>query len=529
MNPGSEGPEHRSSEVETLRARVAELEQTLEFCRLAFDAWSREEAGGSEAYFRAVFESNPTAMVIVDREGRIVLANAVAERLFGYPRRELEGQVIESLLPARFRPGHPGYREGFMGDPRSRPMGAGRDLYGCRKDGSEVPVEIALNPITVDGRTMVLSVIVDITERRRAEERFRLAVESAPNAMIMVDARGMIVMVNSEAERLFGYPREEMVGQQVEMLLPDRFKEGHPPLRAAFHRTPAARRMGAGRDLFARRRDGSEVPVEIGLNPLETEEGTMVLSAIVDISERKAAEARLRGTAEDLARSNAELEQFAYVASHDLQEPLRMVASYTQLLAHRYRGRLDQDADEFIGYAVDGVQRMQRMINELLEYSRVSSGESFEPVDCNDVVHRVLEDLRVTIEEADALIDVQRLPVVQADAPQLARVFQNLISNAIKYRSGSRPAIRIWAQRIEGDWRFAVFDNGIGIDAQFRERIFIIFQRLHSRRQYSGTGLGLALCRRIIERHSGRIWVEGNERGGSTFWFTLPDSGRDSV
>jgi len=255
----------------------------------------------SERRLQLIVEAAPNAVVMIDRSGEIVMVNAQAERVFGYSRAELVGQPVEMLVPERFRGHHPELRAAFFVDPRPRPMGAGRDLYGLKKDGSEFPIEIGLNPIETDDGTMVLSAIVDITERkaaeaalRESEQRFRLVVEAAPNAMVMSDQAGQILMVNTEAERLFGYSRAELVGQPVEMLVPERFRGHHPGLRAAFFVDPRPRPMGAGRDLYGLKKDGSEFPVEIGLNPIETDNGTMVLSAIVDITERKAADQALR-------------------------------------------------------------------------------------------------------------------------------------------------------------------------------------------------------------------------------------------
>jgi len=245
-----------------------------------------------------------------------------------------------------------------------------------------------------------------------------------------------------------------------------------------------------------------------------------------DITRRKVAEKALVEQSEALKRSNKELEQFAYVTSHDLQEPLRMVSGYSQLLARRYQGKLDADADEFIAYLVDGANRMKRLINDLLAYSRVQrGGKNFEETDSGAALEQAVANLQAAIEEQGAEVAHDPLPTVMADTPHLVQVFQNLIGNAIKFHGQDTPHIRVSATKNENKWTFSVRDNGIGIDPQYADRIFRIFQRLHGREEYPGTGIGLAICKKIVERHGGRIWVESQPGEGSTFYFNLSKKG----
>lgn len=362
-----------------------------------------------------------------------------------------------------------------------------------------------------------------------SEKRFRLVIESMPNAIVVVDETGKITLVNAQTETLFGYNRGELIGQRVEILIPERIHPHHSGYRASFMANPETRPMGQGRDLYGLRKDGHEVPVEIGLSPMENEEGLFILSVITDITKRKQIEEQVKQQADELARSNADLEQFAYVASHDLQEPLRMVSSYLQLLQRRYKNQLGDDAHEFITFAVDGATRMKALINDLLAYSRVESrGKTYKSVACEEILERVLLNLNLAIDESGAIITHDPLPEIKADETQLHQLFQNLISNALKFRREAPPRICINVKRAETQWVFSFQDNGIGFEQQFADRIFVIFQRLHSREEYAGTGIGLAICKKIVERHGGRMWVESEPGQGSTFYFTLPMKKEDN-
>jgi PAS domain S-box-containing protein len=343
---------------------------------------------------------------------------------------------------------------------------------------------------------------------------------------VVVNQTGEIVILNLQAEKKFGYRRDELLGQQVTNIIPDGFAERlHADgLRSA--EDALAQQIDTGIELTGQRKDGSAFPIEIMLSPLESAEETLVTAAIRDISVRKDAETHLLQKVEELRKSNEELEQFAYLASHDLQEPLRMVTSYTQLLARRYKGKLDADADEFIAYAVDGATRMQRLIQDLLAYSRVGAKEgNLTETSSEEALQRALSNLRGAIEETGAIVTHDSLPMVMADEGQLVQLFQNLVGNAIKYQNKGVPEVHVSAE-VYGrkKWIFAVKDNGLGIERQYFERIFGMFQRLHKREEFAGTGVGLAICKKIVERHGGTISVESQPGMGSTFRFILAGS-----
>lgn len=348
-----------------------------------------------------------------------------------------------------------------------------------------------------------------------SEARFQAILEGTPNGVVMVNAEGRMVFVNAEIERLFGYAREELLGQPVEQLVPRAFADAHSRHRAESPRQLQRRDMGAGRDLFAIRKDGTEFQVEVGLNPITRDGEAFVVASVVDISARKEAE-------RELQRSNEELQRFAYVASHDLQEPLRTVASYVQLLERRYEDRLDADGKDFMAFVVDGARRMQRMVDDLLTLSRVGShGVDLVPTSADEALDRAMDDLALALQETGATVTRTPLPTVRADARQLEQLFANLLGNAMKFSGPTPPRIDVGARREGPQWTFSVRDHGIGIEPQYFDRIFVIFQRLHSREEYPGTGIGLALCKKIVERHGGRIWVESEPGKGATFHFTL--------
>src|ERR1700729_1708647 len=368
----------------------------------------------------------------------------------------------------------------------------------------------------------------DAAEKHLAqmEGRYRGLLEAAPDAMVVVNQGGEIVLLNLQAEKQFGYRRDELLGQKVTNIIPEGFAERLIADDLRSTEDALAQQIGTGIELTGQRKDGSAFPIEIMLSPLQNAEGTLVTAAIRNIGVRKDAEATLLQKVEELNRSNEELGQFAYIASHDLQEPLRMVASYTQLLSRRYKGKLDSDADEFIAFAVDGAGRMQRLIQDLLAFSRVGTkGKDLLETSSEEALQQALINLRGAIQESGALVTHDPLPSVLADEMQLVQLFQNLIGNAIKYQNPGVPKVHISATKNGGkQWTFAVKDNGLGIDPQYFERIFGMFQRLHKREEFAGTGIGLAICKKIVERHGGSISVESQPGEGSTFSFALAGS-----
>lgn len=477
----------------------------------------------SELTFQLMVESVPNAIVLLNRDGKIVYINSQAEKLFGYERIELIGQVVEELLPVRYRQNHPAFRDSFFLSPKVRPMGAGRELFGLRKDKSEFPIEIGLNPLVTADGTLVLASIIDITERKKAEQRFRLVVESAPNAMVLVNEEGTISLVNAQTEKLFGYGRDELIGIKLEILLPERFREEHPDRRNQFFQSPSVRSMGAGRDLFARRKNGTEIQVEIGLNPIDTDEGLMVLASIIDITERKNQEATLIRKNE-LEVKNKELEQFAFLASHDLQEPLRTVSNYIQILEEDYGNTLDVNATHHLKTIDQATKRMSILVKALLMYARIGRDQKLALTDLNRILSEVLSDLENLILSSNAKIISDPLPSLNVYEVEFRQLLQNLISNAIKFsKKGIDPEVRIRCEKEDAFCHFLVQDNGIGIDLKYLDRIFFIFQRLHLKEEYEGHGIGLAHCKKIIELHNGRIWVESDPEVGSKFHFIIPD------
>lgn len=597
-----------------------------------------------ESKLRTVIESVPSGIIMVDVEGKIILSNSETEKMFKYESGELIGKSVETLVPMRFRDNHPGYRDNFIERPTKRQMGAGRDLSGVGKDGSEIPVEIGLNHINTDDGKFIIASIVDISERKTSEERYKLfvnsvkdyaiimldpegvvlswnegaerlkgykaneilghyfsefysqesssmglpaselaiaaqegryedenwrvrkdgskfwasvvitalrdtsgklqgfgkvtrdlterkkqeekfstIVESVPNGIILVNSDGKIILCNSDAEKMFGYAREEMLGNTVELLVPTRFQKNHPTHRTGFTNNPQKRQMGAGRDLSGLRKDGTEFPVEIGLNPIHLPEGHCVLASVVDITERKGIEDKLHKAYEQVQQKNEEMEQFVYTVSHDLKAPLVTSTSFIGFLREDIAKQNYAEVPDSLDRLEKAHKRMQELISDLLQLSRVGRMDlNSEEIQLIPLFNEILDSNSELLREKNVKTRLSGEDVtITADHKRITQVFDNLINNAIKYASDvPTPEIQIFFEDLSDEVQVCVKDNGPGIEPQYHKKIFGLFQRLETDKE--GTGVGLTIVSRIIQLHGGRVWVNSDRGQGAEFWVSIP-------
>ncbi|MEI7685717.1 MAG: PAS domain S-box protein [Planctomycetota bacterium] len=487
----------------------------------------------AERRFRKLFEGvRDHSIVMLDPSGNVTMWNEGAKNLFGYEASEILGHSHVELFGADDRETGTPRREL---DEAIAKGSASLEGWRVRRDRSRFWGYSSVTALYDEGKLEgFVKISRDVTDRKKSDESLILSrnslmslVNSAMDGIITIDDEQRIVLFNPAAETMFGERADEVVGQRIERLIPARYRPTHESHVKRFGETGVTnRQMGDLGAVSGLRADGTEFPMEASISQM-TIRGRQQFTVIIrDVSQRKKTEAELKIAFAELQRSNGELEQFAYVASHDLQEPLRAVSGCVQVLQRRYKDKLDSYAEELIGHTVAGAVRMQTLIEDLLAYSRLATrGKEFAPTDCREIVKRALANLDVAIKESGAVIDIDELPTVRGDATQLTQLFQNLISNAMKFRGDAPPAIEVRARRDGAAWLFSVNDRGIGIASEYFDRIFVIFQRLHMRTDYPGTGIGLSVCKKIVERHGGRIWVESEPGKGSTFFFTLSDQG----
>ncbi|HET7793957.1 MAG TPA: PAS domain S-box protein [Rhizobacter sp.] len=487
----------------------------------------RRDMKAVEARYRGVLEHTPDAILIVNATGHIVLANSQAHEVFGHEPHSLAGQIVEVLLPSRYRSGHLAHRASFLAQPRVRVMGAGLELFGQRLGGSEFPVEISLSPLETDEGSMVMCAVRDMTDRHearsKAERQFRDLLESAPDAMVIVDAEGQMVLVNSQAVNLFGWSREEMLGRSVDMLVPERFRGSHGGHRGRFFEQPKVRRMGAGVDLYGLRKDRSEFPVEISLSPIQTEQGLLIASAIRDATERRRAEQALHD-------ANRLKNEFLANMSHELRTPLNGILGFSELLIDGRPGPLNTKQREYLEDVHHCGKHLLQLINDVLDLSKIEAGkmevypEDFSPAEAASAVCALVaplarkKQLRLNPPPPTAVASVR------LDPQKFKQILFNLLSNAVKFTDpGGEVRVAI-LEGPAGSMRVEVSDTGIGISTDDLTHLFEAFHQLDggAARRYEGSGLGLSLTRKLVLLHGGDITVTSTPGQGSTFSVRLP-------
>lgn len=490
----------------------------------------------AERSLQWLLASATDAMLIIDKDGQLLLVNPALEKLFGYDSGELPGKALETLIPARFRHGHVGLRGSYFERPHPRAMGAGFELFATRKDGTEFPVEVSLSPLQDnDTHPMVMATIHDISARKQAEHalqeseaRMRAIFETAADAIITIDQQGVIERVNPAAERMFGYPESEVQGRNVKILMPAPHREAHDGYLHHYMTTGEKRIIGKGREVQGLRRDGSIFPMDLAVTEMWLGGRRMFTGLVRDITERKHAEEKAQQLLQELTSANEELTNFAYVVSHDLKAPLRGIGSLADWLAHDYADKFNDEGKEHMRLLINRVHRMGALIDGILQYSRVGRiKEAVVQVQLDQLIAEVIDLLAVP---AHIKVSVMPgMPVVSGEPTRIQQLFHNMVSNAVKYMDKPQGEIEVgWADE-GGQWRFHVRDNGPGIAERHFERIFQLFQTLAPRDRVESTGVGLALVKKIVEMYQGRVWLESELGKGTTFYFTLPKKRKNNA
>jgi PAS domain S-box-containing protein len=493
----------------------------------------------SNSRLQAVVDHALDGLIAINEQGIVEHFNPACERIFGYRSDEVVGHNIKMLMPEPYHGEHDGYLSRYLKTGEARIIGtAGREVTARRKDGSEFPMDLSISAFQLEDGRHFSGIVRDITERKAAERQIKeeaarmLAVmNTVLDGVVTIDEHGTIQTFNPSAARIFGYQPDEVIGKNVNMLMPEPYHGGHDGYLKSYLATGQAKVIGIGRELSGRRKDGSVFPMELGINEMQVQGTRMFVGTVRDISGRKAAETKLRRYTSDLERSNQELDDFAYIASHDLKEPLRGLFNHAQFLLEDYKTKFDAEGQRRLDRLGKLCQRMEQLINDLMYFSRLGRAElAIKDTDVNAVIADVQKTMDVFIDERHAEIVVpQPLPTILCDPVRTTEVFRNLITNAVKYCDKDNPLVEIGfvdlldtAAGVERDV-FYVKDNGIGIEPEFHQEIFRIFRRLNapSGAEQAGTGVGLTFVKKIVERQGGRIWLQSEAEKGSTFYFTL--------
>ncbi|TQV79719.1 sensor histidine kinase [Denitrobaculum tricleocarpae] len=481
--------------------------------------------------YRIALEVCPTPLMLASRDGNIVLCNRRFAELFGYQDGELHNQCVDVLVPQEIRDAHPELRQAFFEVPTNRNMGTGRDLYGVRKDGELIPVEIGLDPVTSDESTLVMVSILDIRERKMGEVKIRRAIDAASSAMVMIDEQGKIELVNEQANRMFGYENQELIGDKIERLVPERYHRKHAVYRTSYQNTRDRRSMGVGRDLFGLKKDGTEFPVEIGLTPLDGADGRLVMATVIDITERKENEKNIRRKNEDLERLNHELTEFAYSASHDLKAPLSSISGILELSETDLENGDLEEVQTNLSRARMLAQRLSGRIEDMLTLARADHlDDVMEDVSIPDLVSEAAQAVQGQFSLTPGLTTAfAHGDPVRSVPARLSAILENLLANAYKYRDPEKTEHRIHIETWDEDGaiKLAVEDNGIGIPEDHLGKIFKLFKRVANSNE-PGSGLGLALVEKNLSHLGGGIEVVSS-REGSCFTISLPQDHKTPV
>ncbi|MEJ8804482.1 PAS domain S-box protein [Pontibacter sp. H249] len=489
---------------------------------------------------KAIIDTAIDGIITIDNKGIIETVNPAAARIFGYAPEEVIGNNVKMLMPEPDHSLHDQYIENYHRTGEGKIIGIGREVLGKKKDGTVFPFLLSISEVNLKDKQIFTGIVHDITELKKAEAALRESenkinsiIQGAVDGIITINKRGIIEMVNPAAAKQFGYNAEELLGQSINMLMPEPDSSLHDSYMHHYHVTGEKRIIGIGREVTGMRKDGTIFPFYLSISEVQLGDRKVYTGFVHDITKQKLTEERLRRYAAELERSNRELQDFAYVSSHDLQEPLRKIQAFGDRLLTKEYDNLSEQGKDYVDRMLNAASRMQNLINDLLGFSRVTTkSKPFVKVKLDDILTEVISDLEVTIEQTNTQIIRSPLPEIEAEPTQIRQLFQNLLSNAIKFRKENEsPIINIYAKNLQrqahltatpGDEVTEIYveDNGIGFDEKYLDRIFNIFQRLEGQK-YEGSGIGLAVCRKIAIRHGGDITAQSQPGIGTRFIITL--------